>query len=243
MVRLEQLQTLLDAGNEQEWSAALLALTANCGFDHSLFGILPSRQVAFESAFVAGDYPQAWRAAYDEQKMHQIDPVVTHCLRSNLPIVWRQSTFQGRAQHELYEQASAYGLRSGIGLPAHGSGGQIGLLSIVVSDPRRLARASEPDMIATLSLLRDYALESSLRFLPPPAGAAAEAADVSLTARELECLQWAMQGKSSWEIAQILRRSEATVNFHVANAKKKFKVQTRQQAVIKAIKLGLIEPE
>jgi LuxR family quorum-sensing transcriptional regulator LasR len=41
----------------------------------------------------------------------------------------------------------------------------------------------------------------------------------------------------------ITRCSEATVNFHLANVRQKFNVNTRQQAVIKAISLGLINPE
>jgi LuxR family quorum-sensing transcriptional regulator LasR len=37
--------------------------------------------------------------------------------------------------------------------------------------------------------------------------------------------------------------AEATVNFHFANARRKFKVSTRQQAIVKAIRLGLIHPD
>jgi LuxR family quorum-sensing transcriptional regulator LasR len=33
------------------------------------------------------------------------------------------------------------------------------------------------------------------------------------------------------------------VNFHLANVRQKFGVNTRQQAVVKAIALGLITPE
>ncbi|MGX4641270.1 LuxR family transcriptional regulator [Massilia sp. SYSU DXS3249] len=64
-----------------------------------------------------------------------------------------------------------------------------------------------------------------------------------MTKRELEVLQWVMAGKSSWEISMITRCSEATVNFHLANVRQKFNVNTRQQAVVKAISLGLLNPE
>jgi DNA-binding CsgD family transcriptional regulator len=91
----------------------------------------------------------------------------------------------------------------------------------------------------SLSLLRDYALESPIKFMAAPAR---HEAPVKLTARELECLKWVMEGKSSWEISRIIMCSEATINFHASNFKKKFNVRTRQQAVVKAIKLGLIVP-
>ena len=64
----------------------------------------------------------------------------------------------------------------------------------------------------------------------------------SITRRELECLKWSAAGKSSWEIGQILNCSEATVNFHFSNLRRKFNTSTRQQAVIKAISMGLIHP-
>lgn len=70
----------------------------------------------------------------------------------------------------------------------------------------------------------------------------AAAADVPfrLTARELECLQWSAIGKSSWEISTILSISESAVNFHMANIRSKFDVSSRRQAVVQAIRFGLI---
>lgn len=70
----------------------------------------------------------------------------------------------------------------------------------------------------------------------------AAAADVPfrLTARELECLQWSAIGKSSWEISTILNISESAVNFHMANIRSKFDVTSRRQAVVQAIRFGLI---
>jgi diguanylate cyclase (GGDEF)-like protein len=72
----------------------------------------------------------------------------------------------------------------------------------------------------------------------------AAAADVPfrLTARELECLQWSAIGKSSWEISTILCISESAVNFHMANIRSKFDVSSRRQAVVQAIRFGLIRP-
>ena len=64
-----------------------------------------------------------------------------------------------------------------------------------------------------------------------------------LTRRELEVLKWVMAGKSSWEISRITDCAEATVNFHISNIRQKFNVSTRQQALVKAIALGILNPE
>jgi DNA-binding CsgD family transcriptional regulator len=61
-----------------------------------------------------------------------------------------------------------------------------------------------------------------------------------MTARESEILAWVAAGKSDWVIGRILNISGKTVNFHVENAKRKLGVGTRLQAVIAALRAGLI---
>jgi DNA-binding CsgD family transcriptional regulator len=62
-----------------------------------------------------------------------------------------------------------------------------------------------------------------------------------LTKRELEILQWLHMGKTNWEISSILEISPLTVKNHVQNILRKFDVQNRSQAVVRAAKLGLID--
>jgi DNA-binding CsgD family transcriptional regulator len=61
-----------------------------------------------------------------------------------------------------------------------------------------------------------------------------------VTPRETQILSWVAAGKSDWAIGQILRISSKTVNFHVENAKRKFGVGTRVQAVVAALREGMI---
>jgi LuxR family quorum-sensing system transcriptional regulator SolR len=53
-------------------------------------------------------------------------------------------------------------------------------------------------------------------------------------------LCWTGEGKTSYEIGQILNISERTVNFHVNNALSKLTSTNKVQAVVKAIAMGLI---
>ena len=64
---------------------------------------------------------------------------------------------------------------------------------------------------------------------------------IHLTDAEFEVLRWCCEGKTSWEIGVITSRSERTVKFHLANIYKKLEVTCRSQAVVRAIKLGLVE--
>ena len=66
---------------------------------------------------------------------------------------------------------------------------------------------------------------------------------MELTARETEVLKWIVHGKSDWQIGQILKISDKTVNFHVENMKRKYGVATRIQVVVLAVKNHKIEVE
>jgi LuxR family quorum-sensing transcriptional regulator LasR len=237
MVEMAHLTQLLSCEDEAAWRDSLFGLARRQGFDQVLYGVVASRQEKLESAFLQSNYSASWRERYDAEQMHFIDPTVTHCMSSSLPIVWEPDTFSGAGQREFYEEACGHGIRSGITFPIHGPNGEFGLVSFA-SDSLPDAREATQAM-AGLALIRDYAFESSLKFLRR----APEQERPKLTRRELEVLNWVMMGKSSWEISKITNCSEATVNFHMGNVRQKFGVSTRQQALVKAIGMGILTPE
>jgi LuxR family quorum-sensing transcriptional regulator LasR len=237
----DQLVQLLESKDVAAWSRALYALARGLGFEQVLYGMVGSHHAKLENAFLKSNYSPEWRAHYDANKLAYVDPTVIHCLSSCLPIVWEPETFRSPAERELYEEAACYGVCTGVTFPIHGPGGEFGVVSFASDTSPHAGFAREiAHAMPTLALVRDYAFASSGRFRNPNTGA--EPAP-RLTRRELEVLKWVMVGKSSWEISRITSCSEATVNFHMANVRQKFNVNTRQQAVIKAIQLGMIIPE
>lgn len=175
--------------------------------------------------------------------MH-VDPTVAHCVAHSTSLVWSPSLFRSGPQQEMYEEASGHGLRSGVTLPMHGPRGELGILCWV--NDARPSRAFDRHVNAVLpelSLLRDVAFQSGIDFaqmMVAPPGVPLETHCPALSGRELECLKWVMAGKTSWEIGQILKISESTVNFHVTGFKRKLDVNGRNQAVMKAFKLGIL---
>lgn len=65
---------------------------------------------------------------------------------------------------------------------------------------------------------------------------------VALTSREKQVLQWLKEGKTNWEIGQILTISDETVKSHVQKLLAKLKVGNRMGAVLRAMELGVIAP-
>ena len=235
-----ELDELLHKDTAHGWGEALFSFGRLYGFDKVFFGMSGSRHSRLENAFIQTNYPPKWRERYDELRFAYIDPTVSHCMVSTLPLIWQPELFRSPLQRSLYEEGCSHGLRAGVSFPMHGPNGEFGLLSFVADQLPDADFACAADaLLPQLALLRDYAFASGVRFCPHVAHEAAP----KLTPRELEVLNWVMAGKSSWEISKITGCSEATVNFHMGNIRQKFNVNTRQQAVVRAISLGLITPE
>lgn len=60
----------------------------------------------------------------------------------------------------------------------------------------------------------------------------------ALTPSQCDVLKWMVEGKTNWEIAKVLGRSEHTVKHHVAEILRKLGVRNRAQAVARALGSG-----
>jgi len=239
MVRRTGLKELLEANTREEWANTLFALSSACGFNQALCGILPNKQMPLENAFFCSNCSAQWQKIYAPEKSHHFEPIVTHCLRSSTPIVWSPVAVRKKSHRNTFDDTVEHNIYAGITFPIHGPNGEFGVISFVTEiDSEQEFKLHIDRSLADLSLLRDYVFESSLKFLQPEL----QKDRPCLTKREVECLRWVMEGKSSWEISSILNCSEATVNFHITNVREKFHVRTRQQAVVKAIHQGILMP-
>jgi len=74
----------------------------------------------------------------------------------------------------------------------------------------------------------------------PPRGSLDMQSDVRLSERERECLLWVSVGKTAWETAAILGRSQRTVEFHLTNAIRKLNAANKVHAAAIAIRNGIL---
>jgi LuxR family quorum sensing-dependent transcriptional regulator len=61
-----------------------------------------------------------------------------------------------------------------------------------------------------------------------------------LSPREIECLKWTADGKTTWEISVILGLSHRTVSDYLASAVSKLGAVNRVQAVAEALRRSVI---
>jgi DNA-binding CsgD family transcriptional regulator len=191
-----------------------------------------------ESEFISLDNtPTGYRDVYNSLPAGQRDPVMQHCKRSSVPIVWNQETYVAADRGDMWESQARFGYRTGISLALHMPEGRHFIVGVDRDQPlpqnAELAR-----IVADLQLFAVYAQEAAQRVLLP---AAPQQTDLpALTPREIETLRWTMEGKTAWEVGNILGITERTAVLHANNATHKLGSANKHQAVLKALRLGLI---
>jgi DNA-binding CsgD family transcriptional regulator len=234
---LSRYTTIVGARNQGELLAATVDFAEQLGFRTATAMLAidhPNRATEF---FAVDNAPSASRSLVDDLERARRDPVMQHCKRSSVPIIWDQSTYVAGGQANLWEEQAAYGYATGITVASHLPGGRH--VCIGVDRDRRLPRSEQTvaRMVADLVLFAAHALEVAQCLLAPELP---EQIDQRLTARELECFRWTMEGKTAWEVGSILGISEQTAVRHLNNGTQKLNCVNKHHAVIKALRLGLI---
>lgn len=130
------------------------------------------------------------------------------------------------------------GVKSAIVAPVHLPMGNIGVVFYTPKDPKRRDLSSIYDaygdllsMCARIFVSSYSRVQCSAKDLP---------SRLKLSAKEVECLQWAAYGKTDAEIGIIMNRSPSTIRFHIQNVSQKLDTVNRGQTIYKAAQLGFI---
>jgi two-component system response regulator DegU len=105
-----------------------------------------------------------------------------------------------------------------------------------IADAVRMAASDE----AALSPQLATAMLDEVRRIDPPATEADDDADRVVTKREVEVLQLIADGCSTPEVAERLYISQKTVKNHLASIYHKLDARDRTQAVLQAVRMGIV---
>lgn len=230
----DRLNALLQIESEQQLFEEVAAIAAGLGFEYCAYGIRTPVPVSRPNVRMFNNYDPDWQQCYSERGYLNVDPTVQHALKSTLPLVWSNALFE--PAREMWEEARGHGLEVGWAQASRDAGGSVGLLTLA----RSAEQLSESELYANqarMSWLAQYMHAGMARILAPQM---APESQVAMTAREREVLRWTAEGKTAYEIAQILNLSERTVNFHVTNIVMKLGSSNKTQAAVKAAALGLL---
>jgi LuxR family transcriptional activator of conjugal transfer of Ti plasmids len=219
---------LSDAQNSthlrEAMSDAAMALNLSC------FAYLSVPQRPNAKPQLISNYPSAWTTHYLKSHYERLDPVIIRVLGHPHPFEWGlevNSMTRSKAHRELFEEAATFGICHGFTIPIHDNRGPVAAVTFAANERLPKFKRSINEHARVLQLMAMYFHAHVRRGI-----ASGEVInDLSLSPREFECLEWAAQGKSAWEIGQILGISRHTVATYLDNAKAKLGVRTIVQAV------------
>jgi LuxR family transcriptional regulator, quorum-sensing system regulator LasR len=212
------------------------------GYDHAIAAFSPKAGDR-NRTFVASTYSQQWMQEENRMTLAEVlkDPVVNHLNSRVEPIFWSKKNYDQVGLSSFYERFYEQGLGSGIALAVRGLHGEMLSVGLANAEQVEIGGSAPVTQMGALYLsatamfnrvAADLEKKKKKQLIPEDAP--------KLTPREIECLQWARVGKTSWEVAKILGISQATSIFHMKNAISKLDASNKTHAVMVAVERGLI---
>jgi DNA-binding CsgD family transcriptional regulator len=228
---------VLKSRNRDEFQHELVSFARRLGFNTVAATVVIDHLLGEAEFITIDNTPRAYKESFLDPQNGQRDPVMQHCKRKSVPIIWDQSTYVSQGLGAKWEEQARFGISNGICLALHMPEGRHFILGVerdrpAPSDAHELTR-----LVADLQLFAVYAQEAALRILAPQA---VNQEGPNLTPRELESLRWTMEGKTAWEVGEVLGITERTAAMHLNNATHKLGCINKHHAVLKALKLGFL---
>ena len=236
---LEVFHYAAQAETSEDVRDVLLRFRGLFPFDRLLGGLArlsPSGKFEGFTNVLNVSYPDEWLYRYWKSGYADVDPVFRAASQSSGTQVWKRTYQQSTSKEELefIEAARGFGLADGITTssidPACGLATFFSFAGEEEVDAERYAQ-----LVEYLSHHLHLALMRTARKDAP----ATEPCVNELSPREVTILNWIKNGKTNWEVGQILGVTERTVRFHLASIFSKLDVTSRSQAVAAAMEHGL----
>lgn len=197
-------------------------------------------RLAGEAPLLVSSYPKSWTSRYFHLGYQQLDPVVLRARVERDLFSWGGAVrAPTRDQRQFFDEATTFGIRSGITVPIRGGFGRMAAFTLATDD-----RDIDLDRLA--GEWRDMIHQAGLYFHVHVA-ARLDAAFVTqqlpgieLTQRERQCLAWTAQGKTVADVAVLVAVAPRTVVFHLENARRKLGAATIAQCVAIALRRRLL---
>lgn len=236
------LESLSAVCSESELRKTCEQFTKKLGMDYFAYGIQYSTDFNRSKFKILNNYSDDWNEKYYAQGYINTDPIVKHCYAKISPLIWdttREANVSKKtAASKMMAAAYKYNIAKGLSVPIHDGQGCNAIFTLACNCQSDINDKHLQQIAPYASLFAASVHEKMSELV----GINVKRKKFLLTNREKECLSWTADGKTAWEIANILKITERTANFHLHNAMHKLEAVNKPHAVAKAIAWGIIRP-
>lgn len=233
----EFIDALQTAENESDFERIAIRITQRLGY--RWFAYL---RISDDAPTLISSYPKSWTSRYFALRYQRLDPVVRRARLEYDLFDWGGHVVAPagtREQRRFFDEATAFGIRSGVTVPIRGGFGRMAAFTLATDEPTGRSdqcAAVSKNTVQLIALYFHTHVTTKLR-----AGPLFPAAEAVLTQRERQCLMWTARGKTAADIAVLMEITPRTVAFHLENARRKLGAASIAQCVAEALRLGLLQ--
>jgi LuxR family transcriptional regulator, activator of conjugal transfer of Ti plasmids len=198
-------------------------------------------RIADNAPTLMSSYPKSWTSRYFALNYQQLDPVVRRARLEHGLFDWGGASpapSGTREQRKFFEEATTFGIRSGMTVPIRGGFGRMAAFTLATDNRSVLSDQfikETADVVQLIGLYFHTHLTVKLSSEVPSL-----ARNAVLTQRERQCLMWASRGKTVADIAILVEIKQRTVAFHLGNARRKLGASSTSQCIAEALRCGLL---
>ena len=215
---------------------ALTSVVRAFGYTSIFGGIVPMKHASpkdIPSKILVQRLPREWAGRYNRRGYVFRDPIVERLQADREPFTWADAyeTSASRSNVRLIQgEATEFGLVGGFVVPIALLDGSVAAMSFGGANVDL-----GPDGQSRLGFAASCAVGALLQ-----RRCSASRAGGRISGREYDCLLWAAEGKTDWEISVILGVSRPTVSKHMLSAREKLGAVSRSHAVAIAFREKII---
>ena len=233
----ELIDRISQATRFEEGNFVLRNAIAEMGFSHVAYAAVNLPSIKRARPLISVTYSAEWQKHYIQNNYVNIDPVVRAGLGGVLPIDWSKIRSDDPLVLKFLGEAQEFKVgRVGLSIPVRGKYNEFALFCVTAdvstAQWEKRMRYLSRDLMLLAYQFHDWALKVE--------GIRRDEYLDLLTMREKDCLRWRAQGKTDWEISQLVSISQSTVKFHLENARSKLNASNTVHAVAKALAHCLI---
>lgn len=227
---LQAVESFASAGSHHDVIAKVTDYLSQFGF--SAFGLTRRpRALGARPDLILNAWPEGWAEHYQEAGLYRHDAIANHALNAGDVFAWDEvpaALYEDPRAAAIPNGAAEFNMREGLCVPMPSA---LGMGSLWMG----AARFDRLPGLRQAVRLMAYHLDQAVEALP-----AAPDGGQALTAREIDVLSWVAGGKTTLDIAEILKISDHTVGEHLKNIRRKLGTSNNTHSTVRALQLGLL---
>ncbi|MDZ4078494.1 LuxR family transcriptional regulator [Hydrocarboniphaga sp.] len=217
----------------------LLSAAGAFGTSFYLLGMRTGRTISPPAQIVISNYPRPWRRYYDEQGAYAFDPVINRAFQSAGAFRW-DGLHKDERQLALRRESVRNGMAFGFSCSDRGPDSSLAILSFCGREPIAPEPAQWEITEVAVRLLASTAHKAVIAIIESRAGTTSLLGN-PLTDAERRSLEMMASAMTAKQAAAVLGVQPRTVRYYLDRAAEKLGVDTRREAVIKALADSIID--